>query len=999
MFAFSKDGEPLKVYGRKFPVFDAALLKKKRWRAVAETAKPIVYLPFTEDTFDPDFVSGGRDFLLATAQQAIDELRLAKAPSVAFPGELLADVVPPSVIATLAVIEQTDDADFVEKGDEAFNEVLNQYGLKRGEAYRYSVSSASAIGPMQFTNRRGNGTYALVVRRCPAAKLERNFERGATDLLNAMKAAICLFDIELKQMRPEIRGAYRDNREVLGIFPVAAYNGGPRNVTKLASVMKKMKVGLTELGRPGEQPAKPVPCPCVWKTVASDVIPVSIPRYNNENRWYIEKYQSILSVFEEGEAASQRVAFASTDAADPYLWLEEIDSARALNWVRAKNAETIQKLASQPIYQELRSEALAALDAPSRLPDVEQMGPWIYNLWKDDAHPRGIYRRATLEEFRKPEPAWQTVLDIDELSVRENTPWVFHGMDCLPPEYRKCLLSLSPGGGDADEVREFDPETRAFVPGGFSVPVAKTSIAWRDVDSVFLGTDFGPGSMTESGYPRQVRLWTRGTPRARATMLYETNPKSVGATGFRLRSDGGDVDLVADNRTFYETDYYQLLTDGSLHQLELPATAQIVDVYAGRLIISLKDDWQRGERKFARDSILLADPTVLRATGEGARRGGLDVLAESTGSEVVLGAVAAKSGILVSVLDNVRGRLYRYEEAAPGWTRRQIPLPDNGSLDIESVDGTSGDAFVTFEDFVTPPTLYYVADQNPVAEPVKQQSPTFDGSRFEVSQHWAISADGTRVPYFQVAPKGMTLDAGRPTHIFSYGGFRNALGALVLRQLRAALRRLRQDLAGSRRRLRTGEHPRRRRVRRGLAPGCGEGEPCSLLRGLRGGGGGPDRAEGDFEGAPRHRGPEQRRLAGAVDDGAASGPLSARSSPAQPLADMRRYDQLLAGASWVDEFGDPDKPEEWAWIAPYSPYQNAARGLGYPPVFFYLSTRDDRVHPGHARKMAARLEELGYDVSYYEEIEGGHGASVTNEQLAHRLALSYTHLWMRLGVR
>ena len=317
MFAFSRDGEPLKVYGRKFPVFDAALVKKKRWRAVAETAKPIVYLPFTEDTFDPDFVSGGRDFLLSTAQQAIDELRLAKAPSVAFPGEALADVVPASVISTLAVIEQTDDADFVAKGEEAFNEVLNQYGLKRGEAYRYSVSSAAAIGPMQFTNRRGNGTYSLVVRRCPAARLEPNFERGATDLLNAMKAAICLFDIELKQMRPEIRAAYRDNREVLGIFPVAAYNGGPRNVTKLASVLKRMKVGLTELGRPGEQPAKPVPCPCVWKAVASDVIPVTIPRYNNENRWYIEKYQSILSAFEEGEPPGKAASFASTDAADP----------------------------------------------------------------------------------------------------------------------------------------------------------------------------------------------------------------------------------------------------------------------------------------------------------------------------------------------------------------------------------------------------------------------------------------------------------------------------------------------------------------------------------------------------------------------------------------------------------------------------------------------------------------------------------------------------------
>jgi len=328
-----------------------------------------------------------------------------------------------------------------------------------------------------------------------------------------MKAAICLFDIELLQMRAEIRAAYRDNKEVMGIFPVAAYNGGPRNVTRLHSVLKRMKVGLTELGRPGDQPAKPVPCPCVWKTVASDVIPVTIPRYNNENRWYIEKYQSILSAFEDGDASGKAANFASTDATDPYLWLEEIDSPRALNWVREQNAATRRKLASQPIYEELRREALAVLDSPSRLPDVGQMGPWIYNLWKDDAHPRGLHRRATLAEFRKPEPAWETVLDIDALAELENTPWVFHGMECLPPEYRKCLLSLSPGGGDADEVREFDPETRGFVPNGFAVPTAKTSIAWRDADSVFIGTDFGPGSLTESGYPRQVRLWTRGTPR------------------------------------------------------------------------------------------------------------------------------------------------------------------------------------------------------------------------------------------------------------------------------------------------------------------------------------------------------------------------------------------------------------------------------------------------------------------------------------------------------
>jgi len=299
MFAFVKDGEQLKVYGRKFPVFDSALIAKKKWRAVVETAKPIVYLPFNEDTLDPLFVSGGKEFLLDTARKAIEELRLAKAPGVAFPGGLLADVVPAEVLATLAVIEQLDDADFVKKKAGAIDEVLSQYGLKREEAYRYSVSRASALGPMQFTNRKGNGTYAMVVRRCPEAKLDPDFERGATDLLNAMKAAICLFDIELFQMRSDIRLAYRDNMEVLGIFPVAAYNGGPRNVAKLYGVMKRMGVKLEDLRPPAEQPqGQQVNCPCLWKEEATGVRPVAIPKYNNENRWYIEKYQSILSVFD-----------------------------------------------------------------------------------------------------------------------------------------------------------------------------------------------------------------------------------------------------------------------------------------------------------------------------------------------------------------------------------------------------------------------------------------------------------------------------------------------------------------------------------------------------------------------------------------------------------------------------------------------------------------------------------------------------------------------------
>jgi hypothetical protein len=299
MFAFTRNGEPLKVYGRKFPVFDDALLRKKKWRDVVRTATPIVYLPSNDDTLDPQFVTVGKEFLLATAQQAMDQLRAANVASTAFPGRLLADVVPASVITTLAVIEQTDDGDFVRSGTAAFENVLSHYGLKREEAYRYSVSSARALGPMQFTNRRGNGTYAMVVRRCPAARLDPSFERGATNLLNAMKAAICLFDIELKQMRSEIRGPYIDNPKVLGIFPVAAYNGGPRNVARLYGVMKRLGVTPGELRAPGEHPpGTRITCPCLWKEYAGGVWPVPIPRYNNENRWYVEKYQSTLRLFE-----------------------------------------------------------------------------------------------------------------------------------------------------------------------------------------------------------------------------------------------------------------------------------------------------------------------------------------------------------------------------------------------------------------------------------------------------------------------------------------------------------------------------------------------------------------------------------------------------------------------------------------------------------------------------------------------------------------------------
>jgi prolyl oligopeptidase len=694
------------------------------------------------------------------------------------------------------------------------------------------------------------------------------------------------------------------------------------------------------------------------------------------------------------------MAAAAGEQPDPYAWLEEIDGEKALEWVRAHNAATAKKLESQPIYKELHANALAALDSASRLPAVTQRGKWIYNFWKDDKHPRGIYRRATLEEFRKPEPQWQTVLDVDALAAKEGKPWVFHGMSCLQPTYKRCLAELSPGGGDAEEIREFDSETLAFVPDGFTLPTAKTNISWRDEDTVFVGTDFGPGSLTNSGYPRIVKLWQRGTPIAQARTIYEGKQASVSVSGFRLRSDEGNVDLVSEGLDFWTTAYQQLVGD-QLEKLDLPATAEVTDLFRGRLLVSLKDDWQRGGKTFEQDSVLIADPSALRG-GEGK----VEVLVEAAANEVVEDVDAAESGILVTMLDSVRGRLYRYEPTPrvetvggvreAGWSRRTIPFPDNGALGVTSVDASSGDAFVKYESFATPPTLYYVPDSNPAPEQVKQQQPTFDGSRFEVTQQWTTSADGTKVPYFQVAPKGMALDGSHPAHIFSYGGFRNALVPSYsgsYEQLYGAYGKMWLERGG-----------------------------VFVLANIRGG--------GEF-GEKWHQGAVKVNHVHAFEDfeavaadliarkvtsnerlgieGRSNGGLLVLSTMMRrpdlygavicgsPLADMRRYHKMLAGASWVAEYGDPDKPEEWAYISKYSPYQIAQAGKGYPPIFFYLSTRDDRVHPGHARKMAARLEEQGYDVSYFEEIEGGHGASVTNQQLAHRLALSYAHLWNRLG--
>ena len=674
---------------------------------------------------------------------------------------------------------------------------------------------------------------------------------------------------------------------------------------------------------------------------------------------------------------------------DPYLWLEEVDGEEALAWVQEVNERSAADLKAHPDFESLYADALAALDSESRIPTVEQRGDHLYNFWRDDQNPRGVLRRTTLEELRRDAPRWETVLDIDALSEAEGEKWVYKGLDCLPEEHRKCLIRLSPGGGDAVTTREWDMQTMSFVEGGFDVPVAKQGTDWIDEDTLFVGTDFGEGSMTESGYPRIVKRWTRGTPLAEAETLYEGDPQSVWAFATRLRTDAGDIDLVVEGLDFWTSKRFQLL-DGELHELDLPISAVIEDAFDGKLIVSLKEDWSRGETTWARGTVLIASPEALRTGGD------LEVLLEPAAQEVVEEVNATSKGILLTMLDSVRGRLYRFEPGDAGWERRAIEFPDNGALHVATVDDETGSFFAEYESFTTPPTLFFVNGEDLTPTVVKAQDATFDGGRFEVEQHFAISTDGTRVPYFTVMASGTPLDGSNPTHIFSYGGFRNSLVP---------------SYNGSYERF-SGAYGKLWLERGGVF----------VLANIRGGGEfGPDwhsaallenrhKAFEDFEAvaedlirrgvtSPGHLGIEGRSNGGLLVTATMirRPDLYGAVVCGVPLTDMRRYHTLLAGASWMAEYGDPDDPDMWEYIRTYSPYHNLEEGQDYPPIFFYTSTRDDRVHPGHARKMIAKMTDLGYDAWYYENMEGGHGGSSTNEQTAYRLALAYSHLWSQLA--
>ncbi len=668
---------------------------------------------------------------------------------------------------------------------------------------------------------------------------------------------------------------------------------------------------------------------------------------------------------------------------DPWIWLENVTDEKALDWVAQRNARSTKELAETEAFKAMDARFLDILNSDARIPYVTKIGDRYYNFWRDKQHERGLWRRTTLADYRKEQVVWETVLDLDSLAKLEKESWVWHGADPLPPDYTRCLVSLSRGGADADVVREFDLASRSFVKDGFALPEAKTGVAWRDREAIYVGTDFGPGSMTTSGYPRIAKEWKRGTPLAAAVTVYEGKPEDVSVFAFRDLTPGFERDFVYRGITFFSNELF-LRRDGKLTKIDKPDDAD-ASAYREWLLIRLRTDWTVAGRTWPAGALLA---TRFEDFLAGQRH--FDLLFEPTERKSLSSYSTTLHTIILNELDNVRNRLYVLRHDGSRWLRTLLPgLPEYGTVNASAVDDReSDDYFLTITDFLTPTSLHLGTAGGGPPEKLKQTPTFFNAEGLSVSQHETVSKDGTRIPYFQVSPRHLEANGAAPTLLTGYGGFEISEvpyysgvqgsgwlekgGVLVVANIRgggefgpkwhqAALKAARprayEDFIA------VAEDLVRRKVTTPKHLGCIGGSNGGLLVGnmltMR-----PD-------------------LFGAI-------------VCQVPLLDMRRYHKLLAGASWMEEYGNPDDPKEWSFIRTFSPYQNVKKEARYPPTLITTSTRDDRVHPGHARKMVAKLEEQGHDVLYYENVEGGHGMAATNQQQAFMSAMAYTFLWGRL---
>ena len=670
----------------------------------------------------------------------------------------------------------------------------------------------------------------------------------------------------------------------------------------------------------------------------------------------------------------------STATTDRFLWLEEVEGERAMAWVEGRNAGTLAELEAHPWFATLQQDILGIITSEDRIAYPSTRGDVVYNFWTDAEHERGIYRRTAIASYLSGAPEWETVLDVDALAEAEGVPWAYRGMACLGPEYRLCMVTLSRGGSDAAELREFDLVEARFVEGGFFLPEAKSALGWVDANTLLVGTDWGEGSLTTSGYARIAKLWRRGTPLAEAETVFEGQPGDVAVFVGSFETTWGTQPVIYHRPSFFEGTLY-LLRDGKPVAVEIPLDAD-PGIVGDQLTVYVRDPWTLNGKTYGTGSVISVKLDEFLA---GSRD--FKVVIEPGPRATVAGATPTRDFLLVNVLDNVRGQLWKYRFDGTQWAGERVNAPDMGSVNPVDVDLHSNRFFFTYSSFLQPTTLYVHHDDGRVEE-VRRMPAMFDADGLVIEQYEATSKDGTKVPYWLVHDQDLARDGTNPTLLYAYGGFEISMGSSYSATVgKAWLERGGVYAVANLR-------------------GGGEFGPAwhrAALKEHR------QRAYDDFQAVAedlitrRVTSPQRLGIQGGSNGGLLTG-VALTQRPDLfgavvinvPLLDMRRYNQLLAGASWMAEYGNPDKPEEWAYISQYSPYQNVRADRQYPRPLFTTTTRDDRVHPGHARKMAALMLDQGHDVLFYENTEGGHGAGVTPEQQARMIALTYTYLWTQL---
>ena len=671
---------------------------------------------------------------------------------------------------------------------------------------------------------------------------------------------------------------------------------------------------------------------------------------------------------------------------DPYIWLEEARSDEALAWVEAENKRTLGVLEADPRFETLKGEALAIFDSEDRIPYVGFRPDGLYNFWQDKDNPKGLVRRTTLESYQTDDPEWEIVLDVDALAAAEGKEWVYKGSSCLPPALSRCMIYLSDGGEDATIAREFDTSTKSFVEGGFELlDKSQGGASWVDDNTLLVGRDFGEGTLTDSEYPFTTRLWKRGTDLADAPEVFRGESSDVSAGAYQLMDNKYVVHAMMASRgvSFHEREYFVQKGDTWV-KLDMPKKANPYGIVDGQMLYSTDVDWEVDGQTFPADSLISMDLEEWKANPNGAAK---TLVWAPADRQTKRGGAITASALFVGMLDNVVGKVVQFNFRDGAWVSKPVDLPDNATVGIAASSSQSDQMMFTVTDFLNPTTLYYT-DGSAKPQVLKTSPSRFDKAGMAVEQHQAVSADGTKIPYFIVKPKGMTMDGKTPVLMSGYGGFQvprlpGYLGSTGKLWLERGGAYVLANLRGG------GEF--------------GPGWHQTAIRENK------QRTWDDFIAVGEDlvkRGftsPEHLGIQGGSQGGLLVGTaftqrpdLFGAAIVQIPLFDMLRYHVIGRGASWIGEYGDPRIPEQRKWIEGYSPYQKIVEGVDYPTPFLWASTADDRTHPAHARKGAAKLKELGHPYYYFEDTVGGHSGGVDNEQRAKIQALQYVYLMQQL---